>query len=83
MQSWHILLFRKNVQSYPNIYERILYEGHTVGNHTFNHLNGWKTKNKLYIKDITAASANIDSKLFRPPYGKISPLVAKTLRKEL
>ncbi len=49
----------KNVQSYPNIYERILYEGHTVGNHTFNHLNGWKTKNKLYVKDIKAQPQHI------------------------
>ena len=73
----------KNVQSYPNIYERILCEGHTVGNHTFNHLNGWKTKNKLYVKDITAAATYIDSKLFRPPYGKISPFVARMLRKKL
>src|SRR6188768_2521465 len=46
----------KNVQAQPGIYERILNEGHSVGNHTFNHLNGWDTKNQLYIKDIEAAA---------------------------
>ena len=73
----------KNVQLYPKIYERILYEGHAVGNHTFNHLDGWKTENQLYLKDIAAAAAYIDTKLFRPPYGKISPFVSKMLRTNL
>jgi peptidoglycan/xylan/chitin deacetylase (PgdA/CDA1 family) len=57
-------------------------EGHKVGNHTYNHLNGWKTKNSLYVKDVEAAAAYIDSKLFRPPYGRISPFVSKLLRAE-
>src|ERR1700712_1664368 len=38
----------KNVQLYPKIYERILDEGHTVGNHTFDHTNGWQAKNEEY-----------------------------------
>src|SRR6188768_3267165 len=46
----------KNVKSYPGIYARILDEGHAPGNHTFNHLNGWKTKNTLYVNDITEAA---------------------------
>jgi len=73
----------KNVQAQPGIYERILNEGHSVGNHTFNHLNGWDTKNQLYIKDIEAAADYIDAKLFRPPYGKVSPFVARMLRLKL
>lgn len=73
----------KNVQAHPAIYERILYEGHSVGNHTYNHCNGWKTKNQLYIKDIADAAGYIDAKLFRPPYGKISPFVARMLRAKL
>jgi peptidoglycan/xylan/chitin deacetylase (PgdA/CDA1 family) len=72
----------KNVKKHPQIYQRILNEGHATGNHTFNHLNGWKTKNSLYINDIAEASDYIDSKLFRPPYGKISPFVSKILRKK-
>jgi len=71
----------KNVKALPNLYKRVLDEGHAVGNHTFNHLNGWKTKNKNYITDIQQAAGYIDSKLFRPPYGKISPFVAKLIIK--
>src|SRR5947208_4527972 len=63
----------KNVKLYSKIYERILNEGHAVGNHTFNHTNGWQAKNDEYIDGIIEAAKYIDSKLFRPPYGKISP----------
>ncbi|HYK43829.1 MAG TPA: polysaccharide deacetylase family protein [Parafilimonas sp.] len=70
----------KNVKAYPKIYERILDEGHAVGNHTFSHLNGWKTNNNTYMRDIAEAAKYIDSKLFRPPYGKLSPFVSKLLR---
>lgn len=73
----------KNVKAYPKIYQRILDEGHATGNHTFNHLNGWKTKNDIYTKDILEAAKYIDSKLFRPPYGRISPFVSKMLRTKL
>lgn len=73
----------KNVKKYPEIYKRILDEGHTPGNHTFNHLNGWKTKNNMYMRDVEEASKYIDSKLFRPPYGRISPFVSKMLRNKL
>lgn len=73
----------KNVKAHPDIYTRILDEGHKPGNHTFNHLNGWKTNNTLYVNDIAAAAKYIDSKLFRPPYGRISPMVSKMLRTKL
>lgn len=62
----------KNVVLYPEIYQRILAEGHSIGNHTFNHLNGWKTETKTYIENILFAKKQIDSILFRPPYGKIT-----------
>lgn len=69
----------KNVVSYPDIFKRITAEGHTVGNHTFNHLNGWKTANDIYLKDVEDASRYIDSSLFRPPYGRITSFQAKNL----
>jgi peptidoglycan-N-acetylglucosamine deacetylase len=62
----------KNVVAYPEIYKKILSEGHSVGNHTHNHLNGWKTPDKDYIKNISEARKYIDSRLFRPPYGRIT-----------
>lgn len=61
----------KNVRLYPAIYNQILTEGHRVGNHTENHLNGWKVSDEDYVKDIKAAAEVIDSSLFRPPYGRI------------
>ncbi len=70
----------KNVVSYPDIYKQILQEGHSVGNHTYNHLNGWKTNNDDYLKDIALAADEIDSYLFRPPYGRITSFQAKNLK---
>ena len=60
-----------NVLSYANIYEQIIQEGHAVGNHTYDHLNGWKTDTSTYIDNINSASNLIVSNLFRPPYGRI------------
>ena len=60
-----------NVVKYPDVFERILQEGHAVGNHTYHHLNGWKTQKKAYITDVENAASLIVSNLFRPPYGRI------------
>ena len=70
----------KNVKEYPQIYKRVLVEGHRVGNHTQNHLNGWKVGDKKYIDNIQAAAERIDSDLFRPPYGRIGVFQSKLLR---
>jgi len=69
----------KNVALFPKIYKRIIEEKHSVGNHTYNHLKGWKTNTKNYIEDIQKASLIIDSQLFRPPYGRIKPKQASAL----
>jgi peptidoglycan-N-acetylglucosamine deacetylase len=61
----------KNVVQYPETYRQILAEGHTVGNHTHNHLNGWKVPVDDYIANIKEAARYIQSPLFRPPYGRI------------
>lgn len=70
----------KNVVAHPDIYQQIISEGHAVGNHTYNHLNGWKTENEIYLKDIALASQYISSNLFRPPYGRITSFQAKNLK---
>jgi peptidoglycan-N-acetylglucosamine deacetylase len=62
----------KNVMERNEIYQRILGDGHKTGNHTFNHLNGWKTNNETYFENIFEAAKYIDSNLFRPPYGRIT-----------
>lgn len=69
----------KNVAAHPDIYKRILNEGHAVGNHTFNHLNGWKTPDQDYMKNIAEARKYIDSNLFRPPYGRITKFQIRLL----
>ena len=67
----------KNVAAHPDIYRRILLEGHAVGNHTYDHVNGWKTADKIYFDSIHRAAQFIDSRLFRPPYGRITRFQGK------
>jgi len=63
----------RNVEHFPDIYQRILDEGHSVGNHTYSHLKGFGSSNRHYFEDIELARNLIDSDLFRPPYGRIRP----------
>ena len=60
-----------NVVKYPETYQEILKRGHLTGNHTFNHLQGWKTCTKKYIENVEEAEKLIQSSLFRPPHGHI------------
>lgn len=80
-----------NVEKYPEIFKRIEEEGHAIGNHTFNHIKGWKTKTEDYISEVLKTQESIDSKmvnknsgivnLFRPPFGQITKKQGKELRK--
>lgn len=69
----------KNVVEYPAVFRRIVEESHGIGNHSFNHLNGWKTEDRVYLDDIAHAKKYIDSRLYRPPYGRISLFQLKQL----
>jgi peptidoglycan/xylan/chitin deacetylase (PgdA/CDA1 family) len=73
----------KNVIEETVIYKRILMEGHRVGNHSFNHLNGWKTDSKIYLQNIEKAREQIDSDLFRPPYGRATAFQIRNLKEKL
>lgn len=71
-----------NIKKHPQIFQQVLKEGHRVGNHTFNHLNGWKTNSKNYINNSIQAQQYLTEnkpKLFRPPYGKLTPKQSKNL----
>lgn len=60
-----------NAKKYPAVMQQIVNEGHTIGNHTMHHLNGWKTDDGIYLNNIKEAQQYINSILFRPPYGRI------------
>lgn len=69
-----------NVQKYPATFELVKKEGHSVGCHTFNHEDGFKTKTDDYVKSFLAANELIHSNLFRPPHGKIKRSELKKLK---
>ena len=72
----------RNVDKHPEIYNQILSGGHSVGNHSYSHLKGFRSSIKRYMDDIDLASGMIESKLFRPPYGRIFPGQVKAVLKE-
>ncbi|MDB5192882.1 MAG: polysaccharide deacetylase [Segetibacter sp.] len=72
----------KNVEQFPDVYARILNDGHRVGNHSQDHLNGWKTDDATYLNNVMTARKFIDSNLYRPPYGRISNFQVQQLKKK-
>lgn len=70
----------KNILAHPGISEQIKAAGHTIGNHTMNHVNGWKTNDELYLREMIETDALITSQYFRPPYGRIRRSQVKLLR---
>ena len=78
-----------NIEKHPEIFENIIANGHTIGNHTQHHIKGWKTKNKVYLNEVEKAQTTIKAhfknhhqvatNLFRPPYGQLKPKQGKQL----
>lgn len=62
-----------NVAANHELLERLIGEGHAVGNHTYHHLHGWKSPPGAYVEDVTRCEALFHTRLFRPPYGKFTP----------
>lgn len=80
----------ENIKKQPELARQIVNEGHAIANHTYNHLNGWKTQTDQYLQNIKLCEETIEeivrnitsqSKLFRPPYGKITKEQSRSLRK--
>lgn len=71
-----------NVNKYPETYRQILEAGHQTANHGYNHLNGWKTPDNIYVDNIQQCRKLVDSDLFRPPYGRIKSSQIKILKKD-
>lgn len=73
-----------NISKNPSIFQQILKDGHSVGNHTFNHLRGWATEDVTYLENVVKCQTEIQknghrTKLFRPPYGRIKRKQANAL----
>tara|TARA_B100001564_G_scaffold296356_1_gene261811 strand:+ start:16 stop:645 length:630 start_codon:yes stop_codon:yes gene_type:complete len=72
----------KNVIKNPDLYKKILTRGHSIGNHSMTHPNGWKANSSFYQNDINQATELINSNLFRPPFGKLNIKSLKSLKKK-
>lgn len=78
-----------NIQKHPELFQKVINEGHVIGNHTYDHMNGWKTETETYLENISlcdkqiqkSSIENLQSKIFRPPYGKIKTAQAKIVRR--
>lgn len=77
----------ENIQKHPEIFKQIITDGHSVGNHSHNHLNGWQTQDDIYIENVASCQSQISNlqsqicNLYRPPYGKITLSQSRKLRK--
>lgn len=69
-----------NVRRHPEVFEEVKRRGHSYGNHTMHHLQGFKVTSMTYMRDITEADRLIDSHLFRPPHGIIRWRQAKAIK---
>ncbi|MCH7400730.1 polysaccharide deacetylase family protein [Belliella kenyensis] len=77
-----------NVRKYPQLAKRVINEGHAVGNHTFHHLNGFKTKDEIYLEDIrkchdiVSEKLGVEARCFRPPYGRLKKSQYELIKSE-
>lgn len=76
-------LVGKQIEQSPELFNKIIADGHVVANHSYSHKNGWLSNNLTYLNDIEKCQKFIpENKLFRPPYGKISLLQIRHLKKK-
>ncbi|WP_338081000.1 polysaccharide deacetylase family protein [Aquiflexum gelatinilyticum] len=74
-----------NVEKHPNLAKEVLQGGNGIGNHTFNHLDGYRNPDALYLENIEKCQKILQDTLevspvnFRPPYGKISKTQSKLI----
>ena len=69
-----------NVRKHSKIYNRLIAEGHSIGNHSYSHKSGWGSDVEKYLDDVELCSSFVQSDLYRPPYGRLKPLQAKAIR---
>lgn len=76
----------ENVERYPALVNSVMNDGHAIGNHTLNHINGWKVSNQEYIENIKKCDSaltkqEVRSRLFRPPYGRVNPFLIRRIQR--
>jgi peptidoglycan/xylan/chitin deacetylase (PgdA/CDA1 family) len=72
----------ENVQKYPEIFQQLIDQGHSTGNHTFHHVDGWNTTTRAYLREVQQCAEMVSSKLFRPPYGRMRPPQRKAIQRK-
>lgn len=72
-----------NIVKHPEVFERVKNDGHGIGNHTFNHLKGWKTDNETYLQNTLKCQELTQTDLFRPPYGRIKKSQISNLKSQI
>ncbi|MEO0405234.1 MAG: polysaccharide deacetylase family protein, partial [Bacteroidota bacterium] len=72
----------ENVEKHPEICEELISRGHRLGGHTFDHSNGWKSSWTAYMRSYLKGQDMVKSDLFRPPYGRITSLQAKSIKRK-
>jgi len=71
----------KNIERYPELLLKIMEDGHSVGNHTWNHVHAYNVSTERYLKEVENTDRLLNSRLFRPPYGKLTPRLYQVLHK--
>ncbi|HEY0977393.1 MAG TPA: polysaccharide deacetylase family protein [Flavobacteriales bacterium] len=74
-------LIGRNAEAHPQLVQRIRHEGHTIGNHTWDHADAWRTPRADYLGSVERGHALTGSTLFRPPYGHLTPGLVRTLHR--
>ncbi len=69
----------KNAEQHPHLFRMIVEGGHRIGNHTYSHQKGWNMSLERYLEDVDFANGLLRSDLFRPPYGRITPMQARRI----
>jgi len=72
----------ENIRKHPDLFNKIIDDGHSVGSHTYNHISGWTTRKENYVKNVKKGADISYSSLFRPPYGRIRPSQVKEIKKK-
>jgi peptidoglycan/xylan/chitin deacetylase (PgdA/CDA1 family) len=74
-----------NIARHREVFKEVIDQGHSVGNHTNKHMNGWQTNNNEYLQNVEEAEVlfeGTNNKLFRPPYGRLKHTQYRRLKND-